>query len=554
MRLYEGLRNLRRLREISAILAKYGFAYLAIQFGVDRFIPVNRWRARLRGREHPLSPPERLRLALGELGPTFIKLGQVLSSRHDLLPPQFIHELRRLQDEAPPVAYRLIAAELAAELGRPPEELFASIEIQPLSSASIGQVHGAVTKDGRAVTIKVQRPGVAALVEADLAIMWEAANFLNQRSRALRRLNLPALVSEFSSIIRDELQYRVEAHNAQRLRENLLDIPWVQVPEVVWELTAQRVMTMERVHGLRIDRIEELRKLGLDLPDLARRFAQCMLRQVFVDGFFHADPHQGNVWVREDGVLVFLDFGMMGRLEPRFRRSLTDLVLALGRQDSEAALYEIAEMGMLGQHQDVTALRHGLHRLFTRYYFLPRREFPLGQLFIRVVQLMAYNNVPVPWEFSQLGKALVITEGICHELDSNFEFDAAAAPVVERLRRERMSLSHMAEELATFARHTARNLSTLPERLNQVLGELQRGRLRVRVSDDEVDHVLAHHNALYNRIALALILSALEVATALFLLSPVASTAVKLWIGIPVGALTVIAIILLLGGVAHPRE
>jgi len=553
MRLY-GLRNLRRLREISAVLVKYGFAYVAIQLGIDRLIPVSRWRARLRGREHPLSPAERLRLALGELGPTFIKLGQLLSSREDFLPSQFIHELRKLQDEAPPVPYRLVAADLMAELGQPPEQLFASIELEPLSSASIGQVHGAVMRDGRAVTVKVQRPGISAVIETDLAIMRDIASFLHARSKALRRFDLPALVAEFSAITRDELHYRVEAHNAQRLRENLSAIPWVQVPAVVWEMTTQRVLTTERVYGQRIDRIEELRRLGVDLADLATRFAQCMLQQIFVDGFFHGDPHQGNIWVREDGALVLLDFGMMGRLDRRFLRSLTDLILALRAQDPEAALDRLADMGMMGEHQDVTGLRRDLRRLFTRYYFLPRREFPLGELFIHVVQLMTHHRVPVPWEFSRLGKALLITEGICHELDRNFEFDDAAAPVVEKLRRERLSARHVVEDLADYGRDLARNLGALPERLNQVLSALQRGTLRLRVSDEEVDHVMAHRHALANRIALSLILSALVIADSLFLLSPVAPAAAKLWVGIPMLAATALAIAVLIGGMFGPRE
>ncbi len=557
MLLYRGLRNLRRLRETSAILVKYGFGYAALQLGLDRLIPVSRWRsvrrlrARLLRREHALSPPERLRLALGELGATFIKLGQVLSSRYDLLPPAFIHELRRLQDEAPPVPYRAVAEVVTRELGTPPEQLFASFEVEPLSSASIGQVHAAVTRDGRRVTVKVQRPGVAALIETDLAIMTDAASFLHSRSGALRRYDLPGLAREFSAVMRDELQYRIEAYSAHKLRENLSDTKWVQVPAVVWEMTTQRVLTTERVHGRRIDRVQELRDLGLDLRDLAARFAQCMLRQILVDGLFHGDPHQGNVWVREDGALVLLDFGMMGRLDRRFRRSLIDLVLALGRQDSAAALDEIAGMGMMGEHEEVSGLRRDLGRLFTRYYFLPRHEFPLGELFVRVVQLMSYHRVPVPWEFSRLGKALVITEGICRELDPQFEFDDAAAPVIERLRRERLNPRYVAEEVYDFARDMTRNLRALPERLNQVLGELRRGRLRLRVSDEEADRAFEHRSALANRVALSLLLGALLVADSLFVLSPLAPEPAKLWFGIILLAATGLTGVLLAAGLVR---
>lgn len=554
MLLYRRLRNLRRLREISRILVRYGFGYALLQLGVDRLIPISRWRARVLRREYALSPAERLRVALGELGPTFIKLGQALSSRYDLLPQSFVHELRKLQDEAPPVPYRAVASVVEAEFGASPEEVFASFEVEPVSSASIGQVHGAVTKDGRRVVVKVQRPGVMSLVETDLAIMADAANFLHVRSRALRRYDLPAFVREFSAIIRDELRYRIEAHNAQTIRDNLRDFEWVQVPQVVWELTTQRVLTLERLSGVRIDNVDEIRKRGFDLPLLAARFAQCVVAQVFVNGFFHGDPHQGNVWVTPDGGLALLDFGSVGRLDRTFRRSLIDLVLALRRQDSKAALDDIAVMGMMGQHQEVTMLRHDLRRLFTRYYFLPRREFPFGDLFVRVVQIMSNRGVPVSWEFSLIAKALAITEGICHELDPAFDFDEAAQPVIERLRRERFSPHALAEEVVEFARDIGRDLAALPDGLNQVLSQLRRGTLRLRVSDEEVDHVLAHHTALYNRISLALILSALEVATALFLVSPVASTTVKLWVGIPVAVIAGIAIVLLLGGAAHPRD
>lgn len=551
--LHTRLRNLRRLREVSAILVKYGFGYLAIQLGLDRLIPVSRWRARLRGREHPWSPAERLRLALGELGPTFIKLGQVLSSREDILPARFIHELRKLQDEAPPVPYRPVAAEVARELGAPPEQLFASFDPEPLSSASIGQVHAAQTQDGRAVTVKVQRPGISAVIETDLAIMRDAADFLHLRSQALRRFDLPGLVDEFSSLVRDELQYRIEAHSAQTIRDNLRELSWVQVPQVVWELTTQRVLTMERVHGLRIDRTQELSRLGVDLPQLARRFAQCMLQQIFVDGFFHGDPHQGNVWVRGDGALVLLDFGMVGRLDRRFRRSLISLVLALTRQDSQGALDEIADMGMMGEHQEVGGLRRDLRRLFTRYYFLPRHEFPLGELLMRAVALMSRHRIPVPWELSQLGKALMMTEGICRELDRDFEFDQAAAPVIERLRRERLSPHHLLEDLSELGRDLARNLGALPERLNQVLDELRRGTLRVRVAADEGEHALAHRATLSNRVAMSILLGALVVADSLFVLSPVVPQWAKLWLGLPgLGAIG-LAIIIVVADMFRPR-
>jgi len=328
----------------------------------------------------------------------------------------------------------------------------------------------------------------------------------------------------------------------------------VQVPAVVWEMTTQRVLTMERVGGVRIDHVAQIREMGVDPVDLAARFAECMLAQIFVDGFFHGDPHQGNVWVREDGTLALLDFGMVGHLDRRFRRSLINLVLALRRQDSEAALDEIIEMGMMGEHAEVAGLRRDLRRLFSRYRFLSRREFPLGELFTRIVQLMSHHRVPVPWEFSLLGKALVMTEGICRELDPDFDFDRSAAPVIERLRRERISAAYLAEELSDFARDTGRSLAVLPQRLNQVLGELRRGALRVRVADEESERVLAHRAALSNRISLSIILAAVTVADSLYLLSAVGPAWAKLWIGIPVLAASGLGMVVLVAAMLGARD
>ena len=312
---------LRRSRQIAAVLARQGLGWLMAQIGLADRLPTLPGPRLLRRTEPETAPrrsqAERFRLALSELGATFIKLGQALSTRPDLMPPEYIAELVKLQDDAPPVPLEPVRQLICEELGQTPEELFAEFDPQPIASASIGQAHAATLKNGRKVIVKVQRPGVIEQIEQDLEILSGMADWAAAHSALGREYDLPALVDEFAYTLRNELDYHREGHNADRFRRNFRGDSGLYVPRVYWELTTSRVITIERVSGIKISDIAGLDVSMIDRHRVAENSIRLLLRQVFEFGFFHADPHAGNCFVRPDGSVAMIDFGMVGRLDER---------------------------------------------------------------------------------------------------------------------------------------------------------------------------------------------------------------------------------------------
>jgi ubiquinone biosynthesis protein len=515
--------------------------------GVERLVPISPWRARLRSRLEEKSDAERLRLALGELGPTFIKLGQFLSTRADLLPPHFLSELRQLQDAAPPVPSEQIVEFLERELGKPYSKAFLSFDPKPLASASIGQVHAAVLLDGTPVTVKVRRPGIERTIDTDLGALADFVSLLHGRSASLRRYDLPAFLREFSLMLHDELLFTVEAHNTEALREALAPDPHVAVPRVFWDLTRTGVLTLERFSGTRVNQPDEMRAAGIDPRQVAVNLAQSMLRQVFQLGIFHGDPHQGNLVVMQDGRLGFLDMGEVGQLDQSTRRLMVDLIVAVVRNDADAALDVLLEVGATGPDTDVTGLRRDLARMIMRYAPLGRRQLPLGQFFQRLVTLLFHHGVRVPAEFTLLGKALLLTQGVCNELDPDFDAVAAAKPIIAEMELERASPRRFFSDMLEAAREVRRYAARIPRRADQILDDLRRGTLRLRTHEEDLERRLAHQAILINRLCGTILLGAIILGASIVVFSPSAPPWAALWIGVPALAIAALLAMLLLG-------
>jgi len=517
MNIAAGLRNWRRAREIlSVLIFDYGFGYLLDQLDLGGVLPVRR-RREMAPAYAAMSGPERLRLALAQLGPSFIKLGQMLSARADLLSPAYVSELRRLQDQAPAVPFDEIRGVVEAELGRPLERLFARFDTTPLSAASLGQVHAAELHDGRQVTVKVLRPGVQRIIEADLQILTDAAHLLPRQVPALRRYDLPAFVRRFASQLEDELVYTLEANSASRIREGIQAAGLqVRIPEVVPELTTRRVLTAERLHGKRVDQLAG-QVVGFDRRQAAEEFARCMLRQIFLDGFFHADPHQGNVLVAEDGWVVLLDFGIVGYLDPRARRLLAEIVRHVFAEDVDGMVDDLFQLGALGADTDLVAVRAELSRIVSRFLGLPRSELAIGELLSRTLRALWVHQIRVPPELSVAAKALLLTEAVCSELDPDFDLRALAKPVIEEGMAKLMSPRALLDRAIRAAETTARQLCRLPSRLEHVLSLLESGSLRVRMEEAGADNRAAGLSRSLNRLALSVLSAALMMSGALYL-------------------------------------
>jgi ubiquinone biosynthesis protein len=544
--LLDAFRDANRARQILHILLfKYGFHRMAAELGLVRVLPVRRWRLRAQQRYEQMNPGKRLRLAMVDLGPAFIKLAQALSTRADFVPPAIVNELRRLQDDVPPVEFAGVEVVLEEELGPAWEAKFGRFKREPVASASLGQVYEATLADGTPVIVKVQRPGVAQAAEKDLRFLDDLARLVHGQSAAMRRYSLPDFAHEFASILHDELDYTVEAHNAKVMRDLLSDHSGVTVPRVIDGLTTPRVLTTERLTGTRME-ADCLRARGFDPSEVAQRYSLAILEMVFEHGFFHGDPHQGNVVVLDDGRIGFLDLGMVGRLSPAAVMGLRELLFSIFELDAHAAIDICAELGAAGDEVDFQGARRALARLLTRRYFLPRRYLRLGDMLGKVLRLISEYDIRLPSEFTLLAKTLIVAEGVAGQLDPDFDYNEVARPLVGRLARQDWASERALRELWRGIREARRQLMTIPRRLSHLMGEAESGALRLRIKHEDLAQTHALHIALGHRIAASVLMGAALVSYVLWATSPISDRWPALWVtlaGAGVGTIAGVALL-----------
>lgn len=513
-RAYSGLR---RYRQILAVLIKYGFGDLLGRLKVRHPLLGRLPRLKALRELEDLSRPARLRLAFEELGPTFIKLGQILSLRPDLLPSEYTAELAKLQDEAAPVPFPQIARKIEAQLGRPLGELFLEFAEEPLAAASLAQVHRAVLKDGTEVAVKVQRPGIRETIRADLIILEDLAQFLVRHLPESEPFDPPGLVREFAKTLRRELDFVREGRNIELFRRNFSGDPTVYIPRVFWEYTTPEVLTMERIVGVKITDLEGLERAGLDRHRVALNGANAILKQIFEHGLFHADPHPGNILVLEGNVLAPLDFGMVGRLDPELRELVGQLILAVARGDLDGLVRTLRELGGLDEHEqlDLLALRSDLADLLDRYSKTPLARLELGRLLDELMALVREYHLRLPTSLVLMGKALVIAEGVGRALDPELELLALARPYLERLALRRGPLQRALEGWTGAWAEGRELLQELPEGLRSLMTRLRRGELKVQFELVGLDRLTRELDRASNRLAFALIVAALIVGSSL---------------------------------------
>jgi len=424
----------RRIHQIASAAARHGLGYLTAAAGLRRLAPFQRgWLGHER-RDRPYTRPEHLRLAIEELGTTFVKLGQILSTRGDLLPAEYQAELARLQDAAPPVPAAAILEAVAAELGCDPGAVFASFELQPLAAASIGQAHAATLLDGSEVVVKVRRPGVVSQVEEDLAILARLAARAARRSQVARRYDLPGLAAQFAATLRAELDYVQEGHNAERFAANFAGDPAVHVPKVYWSATTSQVLTLERLRGVKVSDARTLDATGLDRATLARSAASISLRMVFEHGFFHADPHPGNFFIEPDGTIGLVDFGMVGAVDEPTRQRLSALLVGFATGDGDAMVDGVLALGAASEAVDRTRLRGDLLRLAAEQLDRPLGDVSLGSLLGDVLTLVRHHHLVLPPDLALLVKSIAMCEGVGAQIDPAFRLASVLMPSITPAR------------------------------------------------------------------------------------------------------------------------
>jgi ubiquinone biosynthesis protein len=479
------LQDLNRLRQIATVAARYGFADLLDRAGVFRML----------GRRDPVEPApgtratsaaRRVRRMLDELGPTFVKLGQVLSTRADLLPAEFIAELRHLQDAAAPIPLEAVHAQIAAGLGRSPEEAFASIEPQPLAAASIAQVHRARTRSGEEVAVKVQRPGIAAQMGSDLRVLRSLAVLLEAVVEETGVSSPVAIVEEFDRAIHEELDFVHEAENVRSFQKTHAERPTIRIPAVFEELSSSTVLTLEYLEGVRLLEAE------LD-PDrrsaLARTVLDVSFRQLFVDGLFHGDPHPGNFLLLPGDVIALLDFGLVGRLTRQMRETLVLLCVAVALKDADSVARLLYRMGDPGGRASLSAFRTDIDALLSRH--LPRTlgEVDARNLLVDLLDLAVRYRVRVPREYALLSRAAIAVEGILRQLEPQLDILSVALPYAKELLAGRYEVGQIQGGLMRAVLRFQGLASDLPVQLSQILLDLETGRFSVHVRSLDLERM-----------------------------------------------------------------
>ena len=508
--------QLRRLREITTVLVKFGFPDVVSRLRLERTVALGR-RLRLRGRPEPAATrAQRLRQALEVLGPTFVKFGQALSTRADLLPAELVAELSRLQDQVPALAPGAAEAAIETELGQPVSRVFREFDPEPVAAASIAQVHHAVLASGEEVAVKVRRPGIETTIERDLSILAQLAR-LAERYLPDSDLYRPTeLVTEFGRSIRRELDLSREGRTIERFARNFAGDPSIRFPRVFRPHTTAGVLTMEFMHGTKVLEVPPATE-GWDPLLVARRGGDLMLRQVLEHGLFHADPHPANIFVLPGNVICLLDLGNVGRLDRAMRGALGSLVEGLVREDPDRMARALLDIGRPLRPINQRQLARDLAELLDAYAGITFRELQIGPLLQEALAVMRRYRLQFPPDLMLLVRAFVTIEGVGRQLDPAFALIEQARPVMMALARERLRPSAVAARAGDMGREVMESLQALPRDLLEIVGKAKDDRLQIQFVHRGLEHFVQEMDRASNRLSFAVVIAALIVGSSFVL-------------------------------------
>ena len=510
-------RHLQRYRQILTVLFKYGFGDLVEVLKIEQYIEIGlkMISRKRRDRLEKLSRAERVRLAFEELGPTFIKLGQILSTRPDLIPVDFINELSKLQDMVPPCSFDEASNIIEMELGSPPEKLFDFIEKTPLASASIGQVYKARLKDGEEVVIKVQRPGIRKIIEVDLEIMFHLATLMEKHIEEMDLYRPVKIVEEFARTIEREIDYNIEASNMERFAGEFLDDSTVYIPKVFRDTTTSRVLTMEFVDGIKVSEIDKLDKAGLDRKIIISRGADLYLRQVFDHGFFHADPHPGNIYVLPNNVICLFDYGMVGSVDLQTREDFVDLIDHVVHKDPAGATQALLKLTIYDEDPDIRMLEREVSEFLGQHLYKPLKDIQIGKMLHHLLEMASRHRLRIPPDIFLMMKVFSSIEGVGLMLDPDFDMIKQAAPFIERVKSARFHPKRIAGDIVTLVAELLKFIHQFPKDALDITRLIKQQKLSIRFEHKGFEPVLYTYNQISNRISFSIVIAALIIGSAL---------------------------------------
>ena len=516
-------RHLNRYHRILRVLFKYGFEDLIDRLHIDQYLESGLRMINRKPREQisRLSRPERLRMVFEELGPTFIKLGQLLSTRPDFIPAEYLEELAKLQDKVPPVSYEEVCTIFMEETGKKPKEIFATFDTEPLAAASIGQVHKAVLENGEKVVVKVQRPKLENIIAVDLEILAHIAGLMEQYLEELQGHRPSAVVEEFARSLSREIDFSIELANIQRFAMQFEGKNIIHVPHVYPQLSSERILVMECIEGIKCSDKQQLEHSGTDLSLLAERGALLVMEQIFVHGFFHSDPHPGNIFVLPDEVVCFIDFGQVGRLSLRDREDFTDLVMSLVAGDEQKVMSGLLKITDQHGEVDTSLLAADLANMMDLYLYKPLGELEAGKILQDIINLVSRHKLSIKPGLYVMMKALATVEGVGLMLDPNLQLISLAKPFMRKIQYGRMHPERVLGDMESTARSYINLIKEIPEELLTISRQLRNGKIKMEFEHRGMEKLGSALDRVSNRVAFAIVLAALIIGSSLIVLSDI---------------------------------
>lgn len=504
------MRHINRYREIAVTLSKNGFGFMVKELGLDqiftlpRRIFVNQYQEKHRSK----NTPERIRSILEDLGPAFIKMGQLASSRPDLIPKDLLIELEQLQDQLSAVSFEKIKEIIEEELKAPISEIFSKIDKEPLGVASIGQVHKAVLWSGEEVAVKIQRPNVDRTIQTDLEILQELAERAERRLKWASKYQLKEIIDEFSQAIINELDFMREGRNADLMAQQFEGNEHIKIPAIYWNHSTAKVLTMEYIEGIKINDPASLEENGYSPESLAESLVHATLFQIFKKGFFHADPHTGNIVVLPGDTIAFLDFGMVGRLSSEMKTHLASLLIGMYKQDTEDTIKAITKMGIVPEKVNRHDLEGDVELLQIKYYHTSISEISLGEVITDLFSIANKHQINIPTDLTLVGKTLLTMEGTIEPLYPDLNVMEAAAPFGREMIRERYHPKRIAEDIFSQLRDYGDVARDMPELLQELSSIIKKRKVPVEISIPEAKSLFSKMDTVSNRLAFSIVLLA----------------------------------------------
>lgn len=453
----------------------------------------------------------KLRISLQELGPTFIKLGQIASTRRDIVPEEIGKELEKLQDDVQSFSIGEVEQIFQNEFGKTTGEMFHDFSQKPLATASIGQVHTAHLTTGEEVAIKIQRPNIKETMEIDLDILFHLARLIQNKTEWGKTYRIRDIIDDFSTSLRNELDYLMEGRNAERINKQFLEDETIYIPAIYWDYTSRKILTMEMVHGIKVNQIDQLDQEGYDLPLIAERIANSLFTQVLDGGFFHGDPHPGNIFIMPKNNIAYLDFGMVGRLNDQMKFHFASLLLAAQQNSTEQMIETFDDMDLLDNVKNETALRRDLENLLAVYYEASIADISLGKLLIDIFTIAYRHRVKVPTDIAVLAKVILTAEQVIEQLDPTFSIMKAVEPFGEKIMKERYHPRTLLKHALEGAIDDIDTLRALPKNIHDVTKTINKGRLKFHLNVEDAPSFLKRLDRISNRLSFSIILLAFSI-------------------------------------------